>query len=60
MVIVESPPAFLPRIVASTLKVEKGLKEMDVILSDLLFNVFGKRYKVKYIDNSSVETKRKV
>ena len=33
MVIVESPPAFLPRIVASTLKVEKGLKEMDVILS---------------------------
>ena len=35
-------------------------REMDVILSDLLFNVFGKRYKVKYIDNSSVETKRKV
>lgn len=33
---------------------------MDVILSDLLFNVFGKRYKVKYIDNNSVETKRKV
>ena len=33
---------------------------MDGILSDLLFNVFGKRYKVKYIDNNSVETKRKV
>ena len=38
MVIIESPPAFLPRIVTSTLKVEKGLKETDVILSLLLEN----------------------
>lgn len=33
---------------------------MDVILSDLIFNVFEKRYKIKYIDNNSEETKKKI
>ncbi len=35
-------------------------RNMDKVLSDLIFNVFNQRYKIRYIDNNSQETKEKV
>lgn len=35
-------------------------RNMDIVLSNLIFNTFGKKIKVKYIDNNSEETKEKV
>ncbi len=35
-------------------------RDMDKILSDLIFNVFNQKYKIRYIDNNSQETKEKV
>lgn len=35
-------------------------RNMDKVLSDLIFNVFDQRYKIRYVDNNSQETKEKV